>query len=224
MAGRPKGPRQKQMGVALPDDLRRLLEDACAGIDKSIAEEIRDRLWRTFQEDAIGKPLRNLMAEMAMLAFMTEWQTGQDCRTHPGANAVLRHALNAWLAHTKKSGPECFAPGELPNRRFVAPGSDDPQTIGLALEARLQGIVEHREEDTRDLLFQIFWKTQQNIKKDREQLPPAREVLPSDPTLPPPRPRQPVEEVLPPSPPASRPEVKEVLPPAPPKSKSKKAG
>jgi hypothetical protein len=165
----PRGPRQKQMGVVLSDEIREEVEKAAASSNCSIGEEIRKRLLRTFQEDTIGKPLMNLMTEMAMLAFMTQWQTGQDCRTHPGANAVLRHALNAWLARTKKSGPETFAPGELPTRRFVAAGSDDPQTMGLALEARLQGMVEHREENTQDLLLQIFWKTQQIIKEREEK-------------------------------------------------------
>jgi hypothetical protein len=164
-----RGPKQKQMGVSLSDDLRKMLEDACAGTGRSIAEEIRERLWRTFREDVIGKSLKNFMTEAAMLAFMTRWQTRQDFRTHPAANAVLRHALNAWIARTKKSGPETFAPAELPNfRRFVAAGSDDPQTIGLALEARLQGIVEHREQNTQDLLLQIFWKMHETIIKEKE--------------------------------------------------------
>ncbi len=163
-----RGPKQKQMGVSLPDDLRKMLEDACAGTDRSIAEEIRVRLLRTFQGEAISKPLRNFMTEVAMLAFMTEWQTHQDWRTHPAANAVLRHALNAMLARTKEAGPETFAPGELPSRRYVAAGSDDPQTMGVALEANLQGIVEHRknrEQDAESLMLEIFWRTQEIIKE-----------------------------------------------------------
>jgi hypothetical protein len=163
-----RGPKQKQMGVSLPDDLRKMLEQACAGTGRSVAEEIRVRLWRTFKEDVIGKPLMNFMTEAAMLAFMTRWQTRKDFRTHPAANAVLRHALNAWLARTKESGPETFAPGELPSRRFVAAGSDDPQTMGIALEARLQGIVEHREENAQDLLLQVFWKMHEAIIKEKE--------------------------------------------------------
>jgi hypothetical protein len=149
-----RGPRQGQMGVVLSDEIRAELELAATQNGCSIGEEIRRRLSRTFKEDAIDEPVRNLMAEVAILALMTELQTGKDWRTHPGANAVMRHAFTALLARTKESGPETFAPGELP-RRFVA-GSDDPHTIGVALEARLQGTVEHHEENIRDLLLRLY--------------------------------------------------------------------
>src|SRR5215470_2152530 len=92
------GPKQKQMGVALPDSLRELLEAACAGTNQSLAEEIRDRLWRTFKEDWIGNPVRNFMTEVGILASLTQAQTGHDWRTHPASSAVLRHAIYARLA------------------------------------------------------------------------------------------------------------------------------
>jgi hypothetical protein len=149
-----RGPRQRQMGVVLSDEIRAGLELSATRNGCSIGEEIRRRLVRTFQEEVIDEPVRNLMAEVAMLAFMTELQTGKDWRTHPAASSVLRHAFNARLARTKESGPETFAPGELP-RRFVV-GSDDPHTIGVALESRLQGIVEHQEENIQDLLHRLY--------------------------------------------------------------------
>ena len=164
-----RGPKQKQMGVSLPDDLRKMLEDACAGTDRSIAEEIRDRLWRTFKEDSIGKPLRNFMTDIGILASLTQTQTGHDWRTHPAASAVLRHAIYARLARTWQSGPETFAPGVLPSRRFVAAGSDDPQTMGAALEARLQGLVEQLGENPEDrqILWDIIWRLmEKEIKRD----------------------------------------------------------
>jgi hypothetical protein len=162
-----RGPKQKQMGVSLPDDLRKMLEDACAGTGRSIAEEIRERLWRTFKEDVIAKPLWNFMTEMAILASFTRMQTGQDFRTHPGANAVLRYAINARLARTKAEGPEKFAPGELPSRRSVAAGSDDPQTMGVALEARLQGALELMGEKAEDLrnFWEIAWQRKEKESK-----------------------------------------------------------
>jgi hypothetical protein len=154
------GPKQKQMGVALPEDLRKMLEDACAGTNRSIAEEIRDRLWRTFKEDWIGEPLRNFMTDVGILASLTQMQTGHDWRTHPAASAVLRHAINARLARTKESGLETFTPDELPSRRWVAAGSDDPQTMGAALEARLQGLAEQLGENPKDrqILWDITWR------------------------------------------------------------------
>jgi len=163
-----RGPKQKQMGVSLPDDLRQMLEDACAGTDRSIAEEIRERLWRTFKMDVLDKPLRNFMAEVAILLQFARLQTGQDCQSHPAANAVLRHAINARLARTKESGPETFAPGELPTKGLVAIGSNDPQTIGVSLEARLQSMIEFQELDAEFLLLHAAWKVGRELKKLKE--------------------------------------------------------
>jgi hypothetical protein len=101
------------------DDLRGdLEEDAAARSGCSIAEEIRRRLLRRFQQDLIDKLVRNFITEAAMLAKLTRAQTGQDWHTHPATNAVLRHAINARLARTKLDGPEMFAPVELPSRRL----------------------------------------------------------------------------------------------------------
>jgi hypothetical protein len=145
------------MGVALPNELRGLLEGACAGTDRSIADEIRRRLYRTFQDDAISRPLRIFMAEVGLLGVLTRTQTGHDWRTHPAANAVMRHAFNARLARTKQAGPETFAPGELPSTRIVAAGSDDPQTMGVALEARMQALIEPYEGDADYVLLRAMW-------------------------------------------------------------------
>jgi hypothetical protein len=157
------------MGVSLPDDLRKMLQDACPA-DASIGEVIRARLWRTFKEDAVDKPLRNFMAEVAILTHFARLQTGQDCQTHPAANAVLRHAINARLARTKESGPETFAPGELPspNQRLVAADTDDPQAMGASLEARLQSMIEFQEMDAEPLFFETVWKVSQKLKKLKE--------------------------------------------------------
>jgi hypothetical protein len=154
-----RGPKQKQMGVSLPDDLRKMLEDACAGTDRSIAEEIRRRLLRTFQDDVISMALRIFMAKVGLLGVLVRTQTGQDWRTHPAANAIMRHAFNALLARTKEAGPEIFAPGELPipSRRIVAAGSDDPQTMGVALEARLQALIEPHEGNAYYVLLHTMW-------------------------------------------------------------------
>jgi hypothetical protein len=77
--------------------------------------------------------------------------TRQDFRTHPATNAALRHAINARLARTKKSGPETFAPGELRENRVIAPGSDDPQIIGVATEAYLQAFLDRRDRNIKSL-------------------------------------------------------------------------
>jgi len=157
------------MGVVLSDEIRAGLEAAAAKNGCSIGEEIRERLLRTFKEDRIDKPLRNFMAEVGMLVQMTRLQTGQDCQTHPAASAVLRHAINARLARRKESGPETFAPGELPSRRLVAGGSDDPLTMGASLEAHLQGVLEFQQEDAEFILLEVSWAATQRIIKQKTQ-------------------------------------------------------
>src|SRR5258708_5003505 len=111
--------RQRQMGVVLSDEIRAGLELSATRNGCSIGEEIRKRLHQSLQDDSIDEPLRNFRIEMTTLASLVWAQTRQDWRTHPAANAVLRHAVNARLARTKKSGPETFAPGELPEKRTV---------------------------------------------------------------------------------------------------------
>jgi hypothetical protein len=159
------------MGVVLSDEIRAGLEIAATRNGCSLGEEIRRRLHRTLLEDEIRASVKNLMSEVAILASLTRTQTGQDWRTHPGANAVLRHAISARLARTKNDGPETFAPSELPSKRLVAPGSDDPHTMGLSLEARLDGNLRREADrkgldypsdpDTEHALHELFWATVQ---------------------------------------------------------------
>jgi hypothetical protein len=229
-------PKQRQMGVALPDDLRQMLEFVSARSGKSIAEEIRNRLWLTFRQDDVAKPVKNFMAEIGLLVSLTGRQTGQNWRTHPAANAVLRHAINARLARTKKSGPETFAPGELPDSRAVAPGSDDPQIMGIALEAHLEAqlnaaLAFSRESAEWVLNYMLEEEARKarlppeketlppNPPETREQLPPMREEDASLPPLPPAEQPHVPEELLPPAEPPSRPKARAHLPPDPRKSR-----
>ena len=50
------------MGVALPDDLREQLQRAADAAGHSVAAEIRQRVERTFSEDAIDPVMRELIA------------------------------------------------------------------------------------------------------------------------------------------------------------------
>jgi plasmid stability protein len=145
-------PKQKQIAVALPDDFRRALEQHAAQNGRSIAEEIRARLLLTFRQEGVVKSVRDFMNEMGILAALTRTQTGQDWQTHPGAHAVLRDAINARLARTKPSGAETFAPGELPSNRTVV-GSSDPQTIGVALEAILETMLDWTDRNAERVLL-----------------------------------------------------------------------
>jgi hypothetical protein len=122
----------KQLKVGLPDELREQLEAVAAESGKALGEEIRDRLEAGIAGDA---ETRKLVEAVGSLATLVRLQTGHAWHSHPGANRVMRHALTARLARLKPEGDGIFAPGDLPTARLVAPESDDPEAMGLALEA-----------------------------------------------------------------------------------------
>jgi hypothetical protein len=144
-----RNPKQKQLAVALPDDLRGALEYHAAQNGRSIAEEIRRRLRDSLLEDQLDEPLKRFRWEITSLGNLVWSQTRQDFTIHPATNAVMRHAINARLARTRAEGPEKFAPGELPKNRVVAPDSDDPQIIGVATEAYLQAFLDRRDKNVK---------------------------------------------------------------------------
>src|SRR6516162_5598102 len=131
-------PRQKQMGVALPDELRKQLEDASASNGLSIAEEIRRRLERTFEEDAKPED-RALMEDVLNLAYWVRMQTGHHWHEHPRANEIMRYAVEAAI---KRSGGDDedreFDPTKMPHPQGRPVKSDDPKAIGSGLEAVLR--------------------------------------------------------------------------------------
>jgi hypothetical protein len=123
----------KQLKVSLPDGLRAQLDTAAASAGQSVAEEIRQRLEQSFEQDEIDQHTRQFMAAIANLVVLVRLQTGHDWHSHPAANRVLRNAITARLARLRPSGEPVFAPGELPSALLVA--SDDPEAMGLGLEA-----------------------------------------------------------------------------------------
>jgi hypothetical protein len=127
---------QRQIGVALPDEMRDLLENAAKGAGHSIAEEIRKRLERTFEEESIDEDTRNLLNAIKLLAYLILFQTGRSWHEHPAAASVMRHAIDARLLRYQGGDGEAqFSPDELPTResRFIATLPDDPRTLGAAL-------------------------------------------------------------------------------------------
>ena len=146
-----RNPKQKQLAVALPDDLRGALEYHAAQNGRSIAEEIRRRLRDSLLEDQLDEPLKRFRWEITSLGNLVWSQTRQDFTIHPATNAVMRHAISARLARTRTEGAERFAPGELPKNRVVAPDSDDPEIIGVATEAYLQAFLEHQDKNVKFL-------------------------------------------------------------------------
>ena len=125
----------KQLKVGLPDYLREELERAAAASGKSLADELRVRLEASFESEGSDPETRTLVTAVDNLAELVAIQTGHKWHKHPAANRVLRYAIAARLARLKPEGEPVFGLDELPKNRLAAPGSDDPETMGLALEA-----------------------------------------------------------------------------------------
>jgi hypothetical protein len=125
----------KQLKVSLPDGLREHLEQASSKAGHSLSEELRLRLEKTIADEEIDPETRELMAAVGRFAALVRLQTRQEWHRHPAAHRVLRHEITARLARLKPEGEPVFLSGELPTARLVAAGSDDPEAMGLALEA-----------------------------------------------------------------------------------------
>ncbi len=115
----------QQLKISLSDEIRDQLDAASAKAEHSLGEEIRRRLQTSFDDEALDPETRRLAAAIGNLAVLVKLQTGR----------VLRHALTARLARLKPEGEPVFGSGELPIARLVASGSDDPEAMGLGLEA-----------------------------------------------------------------------------------------
>jgi hypothetical protein len=69
------------------------------------------------------------------LINLVELQCGRRRSKHPATARVLQLAINALLARYGARQDLKFAPGELPDVRLVAAGTDDPATIAIGVEA-----------------------------------------------------------------------------------------
>jgi hypothetical protein len=149
----PRGSRQKQMGVALPDDIRAQVEAAAERAGHSIAEEIRQRLERTFQEDAIPAQTRVLMLEIKLLAGLIEIETGREWTSHPATTSVMKHAIDARLARMRGGdGNATFEPNELPPKADRLIVSDDSRTMATMLDI----FVESKSADSKKAMDELL--------------------------------------------------------------------
>ena len=128
MAGEVK----RQMGVALPDDLREQLQLAADAAGHSVAAEIRKRVEESFRSDGINQPTRELANDVIELAQLVRLDVGANWNTDPGAHAAFKSAVGALIDEHKPEGAPVF--GAV--RDLFGAGiskSDDPDTLGRAL-------------------------------------------------------------------------------------------
>lgn len=152
----PRGSQQKQIGVALPDEVRARVEAAATKAGHSIAEEIRQRLERTFRDDAIDPKTRQLMLAILLLADFVEFQTGHNWFSHPAATSIMKLAIDARLARMKGGdGNAVFGQEELPPKenRWIA--SDDPRMMATVLDVILESKVIPKTAEAMKTLMQV---------------------------------------------------------------------
>jgi hypothetical protein len=124
---------KEQLKIALSAELRAKLEVAAGKSGFSLAEEIRSRVERTFKQDSVDEPTRNLLAFVESLPDFIRIDTRKEWHTHAAAHWVMRCGITAYLQRVRPDGERVFRPGELPPTRLVA--SDDPEAIGIGLES-----------------------------------------------------------------------------------------
>jgi hypothetical protein len=124
----------KQLKVSLPDSLRDAVEAAAERSGNSLGNEIRERLERTLNQDADPKTAK-LLAAIQDFAVWTRLYTDHAWHKHPAASRALRRAITAHIARQwgKSIEDAVFKANELPTARLI--DSDDPDTIGLSIEA-----------------------------------------------------------------------------------------
>jgi hypothetical protein len=126
----------EQMGVAFSPDVRTRLEAASAAGGHSLAEEIRRRVQRTFEQDdfAAAWPatdrLLNTTGTMTLLAGLT---TGRRWNDDPATAYLLKLAIAAHL--DRRGAKECteIVPSDTFSREGLV-ASSDPRVIAIALE------------------------------------------------------------------------------------------
>jgi plasmid stability protein len=152
----------KKLQVSLPDDLRGRIEAAAAKSGNSLGEEIRQRLERTLTQDADPETSK-LFAALTDFPALVRGYTGYRWHEHRAATRVFRRAILARLMrHWGKSvEQEVFAPGELKPRMV---DTDDPDTIGISLEAAHFQLPPMTEERRREIDAAIE-RTMQEVRE-----------------------------------------------------------
>lgn len=126
----------KQLKVALPETLRVLLLTSAERSGRSLADEIRTRLERTYSEDTIDEPTRALLYGVEHLARLVQVQTGHEWHVHPVASDALLAAINTRFARLRGLRfPKEIPLGEPIMGQGPLVASNDPKLLGPALEA-----------------------------------------------------------------------------------------
>jgi len=134
----------KQLKVSLDDDLRAKLEASSVASGKSLGEDIRDRLERTFAEDLIDPKTRDLTDDIQGLAGELAAQS-HTWHAHPKAFEAFTEAVKTWLEFQR------------PRRKGVGVSDmidasiDDPQTLGRTIARTLWRVKQAAEDGLKEM-------------------------------------------------------------------------
>jgi hypothetical protein len=135
--------KQRQLAVALPPNLRSRLEAASAAADHSLAEEIRIRLVRSFDQEVEDKPTRDLAAAVTWLADEVSRQSDLPWYSNPNAQKALAAAIQEQLEITappyQGAASDLFGPG-------------DPPTLGRSIARSYQRLKTEMEKTYQEIL------------------------------------------------------------------------
>jgi len=163
----------KQLKVSLPDDLRAQLDAASAKSGESVAEEIRRRAELSFLQEAVDKPLRDLLENVARLAAEAARETGVAWYSHAGAYEVLRLAIQLWLEPLKPKGPTAF--GDRPHATTF---EDDPYKLAALIVHRIRNDPNFTSSPTRKWMEEEHYSAKLNKELAERAAERRRQGLP----------------------------------------------
>jgi hypothetical protein len=132
----------RQLKVSLPDDLRAKLDKASESSGKSLGDEIRTRLERTFHEDAVDGPTRNLIEAVKWISAEIGRQVQIPWYFSVKSKEALSTALQTWL---EIINPLATA-GPVDDTQRDLFGPDDPPTLGRAVARHYRRIYELKHD------------------------------------------------------------------------------
>jgi hypothetical protein len=158
-----KGPK-KQLNVALSDGLRAQLDAASREAGRSIAEEVRQRLERSFfGDDHMDQKTRDLAVAVGRFARLLEHDRGSAWHADPTTHAALGELIGMWLQDhppTRRTTLQSLrAVKKGPSSRATAPASD-------------LGLLSQKEGDPKGIaarLYHVDKFMQQELAKSRNR-------------------------------------------------------
>lgn len=126
----PEKEKRKQLAVALSAERRNQLEAISAEAGHSVAEEIRQRLERTFQDDAVEAVTRELCEGIVNIAAQIRLDFGVEWHFVPRSHETFATAIAERIA--AYAPPQSYAGAVTDLLTFVPDGA--PETIGRLRE------------------------------------------------------------------------------------------